>query len=373
MASFMTDKFWNLAVICLLLSSVGCRLNREIRVAPNRSHEEIVRVFELQELPTVEVLQEEPPERLVNLQSIDSINHADPLDLRYGEIFIAGSPVVHPITQVMTDQFNRDGYIGKIHLSQSSSESGIDQFCRGDEIDIVNVARPMTSAESSLCLANGRELYAFLIGYDQIGFVVHEDNFWLQELDSEQLSVLFNAERWSDLDSIYPKRKINHYYPDQSNPVFDLMSDYLFEIDDTILLDDPDAFYFPYETDLLRDLTLDPGGFGFASNAHITARDGIGLNIIPLDGAVPSDRGYYPLRRELYIVTDVETLQSKPHVATFVAYYLNGVGKQLHALGFANIPNGMGNFERTKFVKLIESLESNEDVLRMMTLESEIE
>ena len=148
------------------------------------------------------------------------------------------------------------------------------------------------------------------------------------------------------------------------------MVDYAYgDRDANELIDNPAALYYSYDLDLLRDIALDPNGFGFASYASVHTRNQAGLNVIPIDGATPLRPGYYPIRKRLYIVTSEETLRDKPHVATFVAHYLNKASRRLPSLGFAPLPPGMRDTERAKFIKLIDSFNSPSEALRVITIE----
>ena len=168
---------------------LGCQRRERAALVNEQASGEIISAFGLDDYITLEPVQ---ADELVSFTASNfELAHIDPLMLPTEEIFVVGSTLVHPITQQMSNDFNREGYRGTIQLSQSTTESGIAQFCRDRSIDILNASRRVTREEIATCAANGRELVFYLIGYDQIALVAHEDNFWLRNLEEDQLTQLF--------------------------------------------------------------------------------------------------------------------------------------------------------------------------------------
>ena len=350
---------WFALVGCSLifLFLAGCQVvqgqNDEVEVTPT---DQVLDLFSLENIGVVN------PTPTTHRPKYDSdpilIKHIDPLDLEFGEISVAGSTTVYPITEQMVNGFYDDGYVGLFHLSQSSTATSMNQFCAGDPIDIVNADRSLTSLLVNRCRAAGREPVIFQIGYDRLVYIVHRDNFWVDSIESDQLRSLFAAGNWIDFNPLYPDRPLNHHFPDlRQNSMRRMINEIYGTQAQNASEEFSNVVYYPNEVDLVTAVSKDVNGIGFVSNGSLVNFADGRIKIVQLDDLDHVTSINYPVQRGLYLVTDEETLKTRPDVTAFIAYYLNRVHTELPPLGYAPLSLNGANSVRDKFVNDVQELE----------------
>jgi len=71
----------------------------------------------------------------------------DPLAVT-GDIIVAGSSTVGPMTQVALEAFNNAGFAGSITNDSIGTGAGFERFCEAGETDISNASRPIRDSEA---------------------------------------------------------------------------------------------------------------------------------------------------------------------------------------------------------------------------------
>lgn len=104
-----------------------------------------------------------------------SLPDVDPLEVS-GDLVIAGSSTVYPLTQRMADFFSEEGYSDTIVIDNIGTGAGFERFCIAAETDIANASRAIREEESEACRANDREPLEFRVGTDTLAIVVSADN-----------------------------------------------------------------------------------------------------------------------------------------------------------------------------------------------------
>src|SRR3990172_1374084 len=80
-----------------------------------------------------------------------------------GDIISAGSSTVFPLTEAVAEQFENEGYAGKITIDSIGTGAGFSRFCEAGETDISNASREIKDEEVALCQAIGREPVEFRV------------------------------------------------------------------------------------------------------------------------------------------------------------------------------------------------------------------
>jgi phosphate transport system permease protein len=151
-------------------------------------------------------------------EAIDNVGD----DVRAGEIQVAGSSTLYPLTQRMADEFVASGFAGEVHVESTSTQAGLAEFCSKGDVEIVNASRAISRAETEACRKARRTPLEFRVGNDALAIVVSQENSFLQNVTQAQLAQIFTmAEQWSDVDPSWPDEAIVRYVPDATSGPLD--------------------------------------------------------------------------------------------------------------------------------------------------------
>ncbi|MGH2592382.1 MAG: phosphate ABC transporter permease PstA [Anaerolineae bacterium] len=149
-----------------------------------------------------------------------------------GDMAIAGSSTVFPITKRMADDFRAGGYTGNIAVDSIGSTAGLRAFCVDGSTDIANASRPIKRAEIEACRKIGREPIGFLIGTDALAVVANGGNIFLTGLTFKQLRQVFtSAVNWSEVEAAWPNAPIERFVPGADSGTLDFFVEHVFDLD----------------------------------------------------------------------------------------------------------------------------------------------
>ena len=138
-----------------------------------------------------------------------------------GDITVAGSSTVAPLTQRVAEGFAAQGFAGQVKVDITGTGLGFKAFCEG-RADLANASRTWTREELLGCRAAGRELVEFRVGTDGLAVVTSAKNSFLQNVTREQLRAIFTtADKWSDVDPSWPAKPILRYIPGTASGTLD--------------------------------------------------------------------------------------------------------------------------------------------------------
>jgi phosphate transport system substrate-binding protein len=259
-----------------------------------------------------------------------------------GVIEVDGSSTVFPITEAMAEEFGiASGGGVNVNVGQSGTGGGFKRFCAG-ETDISNASRPITDAERDLCMENAVEFVEVPVAIDGLAVVAHPTNAFVECLTVAELRTIWGPgstiRRWSQVRAGFPDEEIKLYGPGTNSGTFDYFTE--------VIGGEPGASRADYtasEDDnvLVQGVEGDPtslGYFGYAYYIENQAR----LKVLGVDngeGCVKPDPEtvksgrYAPLSRPLFIYVTRSALQ-QPHVAEFVAFYLENAGQLVSEVGY---------------------------------------
>ncbi|MCU0475681.1 MAG: fasciclin domain-containing protein [Anaerolineae bacterium] len=256
-----------------------------------------------------------------------------------GDISIAGSSTVFPLTQFILDQFVAEGYAGTITNDSVGTGAGFERFCTTENAtDISNASRAIREEEAANCEAAGRPNIGLRVGDDGIAVVANPANEFLTDLTAEQLALAFStAVTWADVDPSFPAEPIIRYSPGTDSGTFDFFVEEALDDNADALLNATELNLSEDDNVLLEGVANNVNAIGYFGFAYYT-ENAADLKIISIDGVLATPEtvasGDYALARPLFIYTAIEVFAAKPQVASFVSYYLTNDEAAIEATGY---------------------------------------
>jgi len=260
----------------------------------------------------------------------------DPLDYSEGEIIIAGSSTVFPLSERMAERWTDEGGVAP-SIASIGSGAGFERFCVEGETDISNASRPIKDSERESCKAIGREPIEFRVGADALAVTVSSANDFVNDVTLEELALIFSsAEAWSDLRAEWPNEAIQRFIPGTDSGTFDYFVEVVFDEDEEPILS-ANPQLSEDDNVLVQGIAGGPYAIGFFGYAYYVENQDA-LRIISIEGieanAQTTDDGSYPLARPLFIYSDAGIMAEKPQVAAFINFYLARVNDELVDVGY---------------------------------------
>ena len=279
----------------------------------------------------------------------------DPLDAPSGDVAIAGSSTVFPLSTAVLSLWEDEGGTGYA-IDSIGSGGGFERFCVEGASDISNASRPIKDSEVEACREIGREPFEIRVGTDALSVVVSQGNHFVDELTFEQIATAFSLAdsdaTWADVDPGFPAHPIALFSPGADSGTFDYFNEEIFDEAEpspilssiaNIVGEDDNVTVQGVAQDGCTEgdtsTTCAIGYFGyafFAENADV-------LKAVSVEGVAPGDdsvnAGTYPLARPLFMYTAAGIVAEKPQVAEFIAFYLNRVNDVIGDVGYFPAPD----------------------------------
>jgi len=280
----------------------------------------------------------------------------DPLDADPSlSIGIAGSSTVFPLSTAVMSKWEDEGG-PNYPIDSIGSGGGLERFCVEGASDIANASRAIKDEEIAACAEIDRTVVEVRVGSDALTLVVSPGNYFATDLTIEQIATAFSltdaGATWADVDPSFPAHPIALFTPGTDSGTFDYFNEVIFDeadpspivssIAQNVGEDDNVTVQGVSEdgcTEGDESTTCAIGYFGFAyyqENSSV-------LQPVSVDGVAPSEDtvndGSYPISRPLFMYTAEEILAEKPHVAAFMAYYLQNVDSVIGDVGYFPAPN----------------------------------
>jgi phosphate transport system substrate-binding protein len=286
----------------------------------------------------------------------------DPLDVTSGEIAMAGSSTVFPLSQAMLALWEDEGG-PQYTLDSIGSGGGFERFCSEGASDISNASRAIKDEEKANCVDTwGSEPIEIRVGSDALSLVVSPGNTFATELTLEQIGTAFAlpaGSTWADVDPSFPANELVTYSPGTDSGTFDYFNEVVYpdeyEADEPSPILSGGANLIGEDDNLTVDGVAEDGcdpndtsttcGIGFFGYAYYQ-QNADRLTVVSVDAGdgpiEPNDdsvnQGTYPIARPLFMYTVAEVIDSKPQVAEFIAYYLEHVDDIIGDVGYFPAP-----------------------------------
>ncbi len=294
------------------------------------------------EAPTEAPVAEAPVAAPAGAGLLPAVN---PLEVT-GDIIVAGSSTVYPLTERMAERFRDEGYAGNITIDSIGTGAGFERFCVAGESDISNASRPIKDSERESCRAIGREPVEFRVGTDALAVVVNPANDWIGEegLTRAELARLFSAEvtNWSDVNPAWPNEPVKRFSPGTDSGTFDyfieaVMDPAFDKKGEEALLSAANLQLSEDDNVLVQGVSGDPYAIGYFGFAYFEENAGK-LRDLAIEGVAPTadtvNAGEYALARPLFIYSDAGVMAAKPQVAAFINFYLTYVNDEVIDVGY---------------------------------------
>jgi phosphate transport system substrate-binding protein len=267
-----------------------------------------------------------------------------------GTVTIDGSSTVYPITEAVSEEFQKVNPGVRAPASLSGTGGGFKKFCIG-ETDINDASRPIKkddAGEGVACKTNGVEWVELQVAIDGLTVVVNPQNDWATCLTVDELKKIYGPDSpetllWSDVRAGFPAERVNRFMPGADSGTFDYFTEEIngevdastshatqSEDDNTLVVGvagDKNAIayfgyaYFVENQDKLKAVGVD-GGSGCVAPTEATINDGT----------------YAPLSRPLFIYPDVAKAKARPELKAYVDFYLANTSALSAEVGYIAMP-----------------------------------
>ena len=282
-------------------------------------------------------------------------------------IAIDGSSTVYPITEAVSEEFQRLNPEIRITVGHSGTGGGFQKFCRG-ETAISNASRPIQGVESDTCQKGGIDYIELPIAHDGLAVVVHPKNTWATSMTVAELRRLWEPAaqgkvlRWNQVRTSWPDQEIHLFGAGVDSGTFDYFTevingktkasrgDYTSSEDDNILV---------------QGVAGDEYALGYMGLAYYEEnRDKMKLVAVddekPGNGAGPilptaeTVRGgtYRPLSRPLFLYVSLAALAG-PEVQKFAQFYLDASAPLVTEVGYVPLADAEAALVRQRFAAKI--------------------
>ena len=272
----------------------------------------------------------------------------DPASLT-GDINIAGSSTVYPLSEAVAENFNKDGFTGNVNIASVGTGGGFERFCKTGETDIANASRAIKDSEMEACAAlnPARVPLEFRVGTDAIAVVVSKENTFAKDITLDELGLLFtSAEKWSDVRADWPAEPIQRFTPGTDSGTFDFFVEVVIQkpqkiekLDDAkkLALDATNIQTSEDDNVLVQGVEGSPYAIGYFGYAYYQ-ENADKLKVLSIEGIAPTaetvDSATYKLARPLFIYSTAQIMKDKPQVAAFINFYLTNVNNVIGAVGY---------------------------------------
>ena len=332
----MKRTFLFVAILTIVLLLAACGGSSE--PAPTLEPQ-VVEAQVVVETVVVEVTKEVVVEKEVGKEvEVLALPEVNPLEVS-GDIIVAGSSTVFPLSERMAERFRDEGYADNITIDSIGSGAGFERFCVAGESDISNASRPIKDKEVANCQAIGREPIEIRVGTDALAVVVSNENDFVESATFDELALLFSgdAELWSDVNASWPGEPIQRFIPGTDSGTFDFFVEEVFDKDAEKALGAKNQQLSEDDNVLVRGILGSPYAIGYFGYAYY-AENADALKVLSIESVEPNDAtvdsGDYPLARPLFMYTTASIMQEKPQVADFVNFYLTNVNDEVSDVGY---------------------------------------
>ncbi|MFP4655059.1 MAG: PstS family phosphate ABC transporter substrate-binding protein [Methanohalobium sp.] len=249
-----------------------------------------------------------------------------------GEIIIDGSSTVYPISQAMTEEFEKNHPDVSTSVSSSGTGGGFQKFTEG-ETDINDASRPIKASESQTAKENGIRYVEFKIATDGVTVVTNKNADWYDSLSMDELAGIWGpdnrSQKWSDVNSEWPDEEMKLYGPTSASGTFDFFTEEVMGEEDSSRTD-----YQKTENDnfIINGVRDSEYAMGYLGYAYYQQNENT-VKAAPIDDVEPTQEtistGEYPFSRPIFIYVNIDRMEDKPELREFVKFYLESSSSSL--------------------------------------------
>lgn len=267
---------------------------------------------------------------LLGLLSLSFVVTAEDLS---GEVDIAGSSTVYPISTAVAEEFFRMHPRVQVPVKSTGSGGGFANFFTKGKTDINNASRRIKDSELELSRDNGIEPLEFTVAHDAVTVVVNPNADWIDSLSVEELAHIWrskdHAKTWSDVNSDWPDEEIELYGPTAASGTFDYFTKHIVGEEGNSRTD-----YQKTEQDntIVQAVSGSRYAMGYFGMSYYLQNKNR-VKAVSINGVKPSldsaaSGEYTPLSRPLFIYVAEKSLE-KDQVREYVDFYLQQTSTDL--------------------------------------------
>jgi phosphate transport system substrate-binding protein len=268
-----------------------------------------------------------------------------------GTVTIDGSSTVYPITEAVSEEFQKVNSGVRAPASLSGTGGGFKKFCIG-ETDINDASRPIKTddaGEGVACKTNGVEWVELQVAIDGLTVVVNPQNDWATCLTVAELKTIYGPDSpenllWSDVRAGFPAERVNRFMPGADSGTFDYFTE---EINGEVDASTSHATQSEDDNTLVVGVAGDKNAIGYFGFAYFVENQDK-LKAVGVDGgsgcvapteATINDGTYTPLSRPLFIYPDVGKAKARPELKAYVDFYLANTSALSAEVGYIAMPD----------------------------------
>lgn len=165
------------------------------------------------------------------LDADDPLPQVDPAAYD-GQISIAGSSTLFPLTERIATMFKAAGFPGEISIESTGSRDGFRRLCQQANVDIVSASRDIQPSELQACQASSRQPLELQVGTDALAVVTASSNDFVEGVSMAELREIFtDAAVWADVSEDWPAVPLFRYIPDVDSGTLDFFSETVFPVE----------------------------------------------------------------------------------------------------------------------------------------------
>lgn len=293
------------------------------------------------------------------------------VDLK-GDVIIAGSSTVYPVTVLAAESFMDENPDVNISIASTGTGGGFKKWVIG-ETDINNASSKIKDEQVQEAAKNGIEAVELTVAYDGITIIVNKDNDFVDYLTTDELKKIWEPDSkvktWADVRAGWPDKPIKLYGPSTDHGTFEFFTE---KIVGTAMSSRTDYSPAGDYNILVQGVSGDKYSLGYLGYAYYientdklkdvpvaqVVKDGSG-NVTEVKTAVSAnmdtigDGSYKPLGREIWIYVSNKSLE-KPQVAAFVKYYMEHAAEFSKEAGYIPLPADYAKKEQDELASYIK-------------------
>lgn len=268
-----------------------------------------------------------------------------------GNIAIAGSSTVFPISEAMAEEFSKLHSGVRVNIASTGTGAGFRAICEGD-VQVSDASATVTQDQLDECAAEGIELIEIPVAFDALSVVVNSENDWVSCMSVEELATIFgpdaqgNITNWNQVKGDFPDVRMRLYGPTTSSGTFEYFTSAVVgkknsHRGDLDLATEDDPL-------IAQGVNGTKGGIGYFGLAYLELYGELVKSIAiksPETGecvqpsAETVESGVYqPLGRPIFIYVNAGMLDERPELEAFVEFYLENASELVSEVGYVALP-----------------------------------
>ena len=262
-----------------------------------------------------------------------------------GEVRVAGSSTVFPISTFVAEQFKQLEPGVEVPVAKIGTGGGFKEFTAGST-DASNASRPIKASEAQAAKDNNIEFVESLVAYDGLSIVINKDNDWAREMTVEDLQKIFladaTAQSWKDVNPEFPDVPLKVYIPAETSGTYDYFAEVVADkgsLRGTSVGENDNL--------TVTGVADNKGAIGFLGYAYfeenedkltaVAIQNEAGDYVLPNPESIESG-SYNPFSRPLFVYWNASSLD-RTEVNEFAEFFLDVAPTAAEEVGYVRLPS----------------------------------